>query len=109
MKLYLSDELKGRIDTNKSQECLKDEHTMCYVQNIDINKGYVYLQYHSKSLTLKSKITFTCFTLGDKVNYFSSPVAFKLISIKKDDNKLLVTIFIEENLFWEKLNEKDND
>lgn len=109
MKYYVSNELKGRIDMNSSQAPFDQSQSTCHVQNIDVCEGYVYLQYYCKSLLLKPRITFDCLTISDKVRHFLSPMEFKLKSIKKDDNKLLVTIFIEDELFWEKLDEKDHD
>jgi hypothetical protein len=108
MKYYLSDELKGRIDTNKNNN-LVDDVSSINIQNISIDAGYVFMQYYTQKALLKSKFSIDYFELGNEINNFTSPAEFKLKSIKKDDNKFLVTIFIEEILFWEKLYEKNND
>lgn len=103
MKFYLSEELKGRIDTN----FVEQKEKKFKVTQLFFNNDYAYMHIITDDTTINKHFTIKSFNFLGSDKHFREPVKFTLKSIKKYENSCEAVIFIEESKFWEYLHEKD--
>ena len=96
MNLIISEEIKDRINLNDSSNIVCNE-----VNEINITNQKIFLHLVFENKKIKKNIILENFKINKDVYNFNRPLCFKLESVKKINNKLIAKIFIDENIFWE--------
>jgi hypothetical protein len=108
MSFLISESLKDKIDLDTlTKEDMHDGLTNYELFELTVSDNKVYLSLYSNNFVIKNYYMIKKVNSNFKSLYFKENMKFKFKSIKNYNNKTVLTIFIDEKLFWENIEDEE--